>query len=72
MTTIDMTIPANRERVHLLGVRYYCGIYKAGMVSRTVPATRLRQMVEKATGRKFKRGDWEGMYAAVTEVLRHE
>jgi len=70
MPSIDTTNPLIRERLHLASVRYYCGVYRAGMVSRQVPATRLRQLVESATGAKFKRGDWSGMYTAINALMR--
>lgn len=68
MTTIIMT-PDNRARLHLASLRYYCRIYAAGMVSRQVPATQVKSLVELATGQKFKRGEWNKMASAIGKLL---
>lgn len=55
--------------VQAIFLRGHCRMYRVGMKHSTLTPTRLRSLVERVTGEKFKRGAWDDMIAALTKVI---
>jgi hypothetical protein len=60
-------IPASRY--NLVALRYHARLHATGMRHSQITPTQLRLKIEQVTSRKFKRGDWDAMCAALTDII---
>lgn len=69
--TIIADTPEGITRYQMLAVKQGLKACKIGLrVNRAYTPKNLRMMVERFTGRKFKARDYDGMIAAVEELLK--
>lgn len=68
MTSI--TSPLENARFQAITLRAHVKLHGLKMRHSRMSSTELRQKVENLTGQAFKRGDWAGMEAALTTLIK--
>lgn len=71
MSAIVFTGETEVNRFVVVTLRSAIKLYsKTGMKpNRAYTPTNMKKMAEKLTGKTFKRGDWDSMVVALTEIL---
>lgn len=69
--TVIATGPDEVNRVAIITVKHAIKLYaRTGIkANRAYTPTHMKNFVEKTTGKKFKRGDWDAMVKALEEKL---